>query len=735
MAEKNMNIIPHDMEIWGGLECTINRIGDEYRDQLQLAGHYERESDLNNFSKLGIKALRYPILWEKYQPERNTLLDFAGLSEDLINLKKLKVEPIAGLLHHGSGPAFTNLIDENFPELFAEYARVVASHFPFIEYFTPVNEPLTTARFSGLYGHWYPHHRSELSFFKMLLNQLKGVVQAMKEIRKINSEAKLIQTEDLGKVFSTPYLNYQADFENIRRWLTFDILTGGLNPKHPLWNYILNAGISLKNLYFFLDNPCPPDIIGVNYYITSERYLDENMDKYPKEKCGRNNTTMYSDIEAARVELNERRGLKWRLHEIWFKYKLPLAVTEIHLNCHREEQMRWFFDAWKECLELREKGVNIKAITAWSLLGAFGWDKLLIGPELKYETGVYDISSGKLRETSLAHMIRNLSTYKNYNHPVLKSPGWWKRNIRFQDKDYKFSEILDPSELIFIISRRGSLGKVFAKQCEERAINYLSLGKKDFDLTNPVQMRSMVGLYKPWAIINCAGYVNIDMAESNIKTCLEVNTKGVINLAEICRKSNVKLVTFSSDMIFNGKKNSSYSEEDEADPINIYGLSKLLAEKFVQSQCPNSLIIRTSSFFSPYDNYNFLHIALNEVSNGKKFTTANDVIISPTYLPHLANKSLDLMIDDEKGIVHLTNNGSLTWFQFAEITAKKFGQNTEYIIGKNINCMNLKAKRPVNSALVSIRGRFLPSLEEGINDFIYQFKQKRSQDCENILIQ
>ena len=129
-------------------------------------------------------------------------------------------------MHHGSGPAFTNLLDPQFPVLLAQYAKQVAGQFPHINYYTPVNEPLTTARFSGLYGLWYPHKKDDTAFLKMLLNEIKGIVLSMQAIREINPLAKLVQTEDLGKTYSTRSLKYQADFENRRRWLTYDLLCG-----------------------------------------------------------------------------------------------------------------------------------------------------------------------------------------------------------------------------------------------------------------------------------------------------------------------------------------------------------------------------------------------------------------------------------------------------------------------------------------------------------------------------
>lgn len=155
----------------------------------------------------------------------------------------------------------------------------MAARYPWVEDYTPVNEPLTTARFSGLYGHWYPHASDGRSFTRAFLAQCRGVVLAMREVRALNPRARLIQTDDLGKAFSTPTLAYRADFENERRWLTWDLLCGRVDKAHPMWSYLLWEGADEKNLAWFLDHPCPPGVIGINHYLTSERHLDENTDR------------------------------------------------------------------------------------------------------------------------------------------------------------------------------------------------------------------------------------------------------------------------------------------------------------------------------------------------------------------------------------------------------------------------------------------------------------------------
>ncbi len=411
-------------ELWGGLECTINRVNDVYRDQLKATGHYARADDLKAFASLGFSKIRYPVLWEKHHPDSNGHTDWTWTNSQLVTLRNFEIDPIIGLLHHGSGPAFTDLSDSGFPEKLSAYAKEVATRFPWIEYYTPINEPLTTARFSGLYGFWYPHKKDEVSFVRMLLNQIRAVILCMQEIRKINPGAKLVQTEDLSKTHSTPNLEYQAHFENERRWLTYDLLCGKFNKYHFFYNYFLSLGITKKELAFFCEQNCSPDIIGFNYYATSERFLDENILNYPAYRHGGNGRDSYVDIEAVRkIPL---AGLENLLRDAWQRFKLPLAVTECHINCTPDEQLRWFNDAWVACCNLKESGVPIKAITAWALLGAYDWNSLLTSFDNYYEPGVFDVSNYIRKPTPLVKMITALAETGEFNHPLLLKKGWWK---------------------------------------------------------------------------------------------------------------------------------------------------------------------------------------------------------------------------------------------------------------------------------------------------------------------
>ncbi len=111
-----------------------------------------------------------------------------------------------------------------------------------------------------------------------------------------------------------------------------------------------------------------------------------------------------------------------------------MAVTEAHLNSTREEQVRWLFEIWNTYKKLKSGGINIKAVTAWSLLGAFGWNRLLTSPKMEYETGVFDIRSGSLHPTALANLIKTIISNQSYCHPVPDHKGWWHRESRYYQK-------------------------------------------------------------------------------------------------------------------------------------------------------------------------------------------------------------------------------------------------------------------------------------------------------------
>jgi len=723
--------------LWGGVECTVNRVGDAYFDQIERSGHQGRLDDLDRFAELGIEALRYPVLWERTAPDADLRrADFSWADERLGRLRALGVRPIVGLVHHGSGPRHTSLVDPGFPEGLAAFARAVAERHPWVEDYTPVNEPLTTARFSGLYGHWYPHGRNGPTFVQALLGQCRATVLAMRAVRAVSPGARLVQTEDFGWTYSTPALGYQADHENQRRLLSLDLLCGRVDGDHPLHDYLLAMGASEADLRFFLEAPCPPDVIGVNYYVTSDRLLDERLDRYPVWCHGGNGRHAYADVEAVRARgegVTGHLALLMGLHE---RYGLPLAITEAHMAGAREEQLRWFLEAWQAAATARARGADVRAVTAWSLLGAHDWDSLAVLDRWHYEPGAFDLRGGSLRPTALCAMLRALAGGETFHHPVLSSPGWWRRPARFlyspvsvlaaalRPAGPRIEPVAAPppsrSRTILISGATGTLGQALARICALRALPCRLLSRKEMDIADPAAVSAALARFSPWAVINAAGYVRVDEAERECGRCERDNVRGPAVLAAACAERGIRFVTFSSDLVFGGERRTPYVESDCPRPLGVYGVSKALAEGRVMKAHASSLVIRSGGFFGPWDESNFVTAALRALERGRTFRAAADSVVSPTYVPDLVNATLDLLIDGASGIWHLANRGALSWAELARQSAEVAGVDASRLVPCLGGALGLLAPRPAYSALGSQRGLLLPPLGEALSRYLQE---------------
>lgn len=427
---------PARPELWGGIECSVVRVGEDWRDQVRETGHIGRPDDLDRIAGLGITTLRHPLLWEHVAPDRPDERDWRWYDERLARLRDLGMRPILGLVHHGSGPAYTSLDDPAFPEKLAEHARAAARRYPWVQDWTPVNEPVTTARFSGLYGHWYPHRADFPSFCRMLVNQCRGVVLAMRAIRETIPHARLVQTEDMGISYSTPRLRAQAAHENERRWISFDLLCGRVTPEHPWWKVLQDAGVGRDELEAFRPADAAPDVLGINHYLTSERFLDERTGRYPAHFAGGNGRVRYADVEAVRLEPPPGPlGPAARLREVWERYRRPVAVTEAHHGCpDMAECTRWLAQIWHEAAALRDEGADIRAVTVWALFGSVDWRSLLRRRDGAYEPGPFDVRHGTPRRTALADLAEHLARTGALRPDDLARPGWWQRPERVYEE-------------------------------------------------------------------------------------------------------------------------------------------------------------------------------------------------------------------------------------------------------------------------------------------------------------
>jgi dTDP-4-dehydrorhamnose reductase len=732
--------------LWGGIEATVNRVGDRYADQIRRSGHEERLDDLDRLAALGIRALRYPILWERTAPAGVASADWSWSDARLHRLRELGIRPIVGLVHHGSGPRHTSLLDPGFADGLADFARAVAERYPWITDFTPVNEPVSTARFAALYGHWFPHARSTAAFVQAVLIQCRAIARSMEAIRRVTPAARLVHTEDVGEVFATPLLAEQARYENERRFVALDLLTGAFGPGHALYRDFRNAGVTSSELAAFRERPTPPDLVGVNYYVTSDRYLDEALHDYPEASHGGNAFHRYADVEAVRARrCRASIGFRRPLEAAWRRYGIPVAVTEAHLGGTREEQMRWLFEAWTDAHAAAAAGADVRAVTAWALLGSFDWNSL-VTREGHYEPGAFDVRGDLPRPTAVARVLRALADGIAPDHPTLRAPGWWRseERIRFPEAPSSAprwpsispvrSEAAAPEPPILLTGASGTLGRAFLRVGRRRGLAMASAARADCDIADAVCVARVLDRLAPWAVINAAGYVRVDDAERDVARCLRENAVGAAVLARACAARGIRLLTFSSDLVFPGGKGAPYVETDAVRPLGAYGESKARAERLVQRRHPAALVVRTSAFFGPWDEHNFVRIALRELGQGRPIEAANDVTVSPTYVPDLVDAALDLLLDGESGLWHVAGRGAFTWASLARLAAEAARLDAGLVRPTPAKNLGWSAPRPADSVLASARGDLLRPTADALSQYLRDVAaEEAANDSENRL--
>jgi dTDP-4-dehydrorhamnose reductase len=647
------------LELWLGVECTLNRVQDRFLNQLGTSGHDRRLSDLDQFAQLGARRIRYPVLWEQVVPDLTAAPDWRWTDERLGRLRELGLMPIATLLHHGSGPPSTSLLHPDFPEQLAAYARQVAERYPWVCAYTPVNEPLTTARFSGLYGIWYPHHAADTSFVRALLNECRGTVLAMQAIREVNPGAELIQTDDLGKAHATPAMQAEADFQNERRWLAYDLLCGRVDEHHALWSYLRSAGASAEELHWFVAHPCPPDVIGVDYYVTSERFLDERKELYSPHQS---NAT-HADIEAVRV-YQHPAGILPLLREAWNRYSLPVAVTEAHLGSTREEQLRWFETFWQAAQHLRAEGADIRAVTSWAVLGSFDWNTLHTELQGHYEPGAFDVRSSPPRPTALAKLLQLRAAGQTPAHPCLDSPGFWERPDRFfytpvgagqpTEQPSRQPPLTRSPRPVLIVGQGRHLQGV-SDICDHRGLACRVVALPDLEQPESPDIRSLLDTHRPWAVIHLADDHRMETAQQG-RAANELQSP--TQWAQACAERRLPLLTFSAGESAGEGAATHLAEHTVSQPSPRAGAVWEDVEQWILAAHPQTLIVRNSALLGQAWWWE-----VGPQRSEEPRTVNSELHCSPASIAALLHQSLDLLIDGETDVWHLVHQGERSWLQ------------------------------------------------------------------------
>ena len=415
------------MEFWASPEPTVARIdATTVRDQLAETGHDVRLDDAGRIAALGVHASRTPVLWERVAPHDPATRDFTEPHLRLERLRACGVEPIVSLLHHGSGPVYTDLLDPAFPQLFADFAEAAARAFPWVRRWTPINEPLTTARFSTLYGVWYPNMRDDRAFGRAIVDEARAIQLAMRRIRSVIPGAELVITEDLQR-FTAGDADAEAyaAFLRERVWLSVELVAGRVvRGAHPMADFLRQrCGVRSSELRVLAREAVVPDLVAFNHYPHSERYV------FAAPGGG------IADVPAVYVAGEPPPAVGPLLRAAHERLQLPLAIGEVHVRGTPSDRVRWLAQHVADANALRDAGVDLRAVGAWAAFGMIDWHSLLRRRARAIEDGIYTFAgpNGTPQPTLVADAVRTLCAGGTLT--IGGEPGWWERPERLLPLD------------------------------------------------------------------------------------------------------------------------------------------------------------------------------------------------------------------------------------------------------------------------------------------------------------
>jgi dTDP-4-dehydrorhamnose reductase len=281
---------------------------------------------------------------------------------------------------------------------------------------TPINEPLTTARFSTLYGVWFPNARDDRAFGRAMVNQTLALQAAMRRIRGVIPDAEFVLTEDLQRYAAgDDGVSEYVAFLRERVYLSVELVAGRVGTDHPLMPYLTErCGVSAFELAVMQRDGIEPDLVAFNHYPHSERYV------FTAESD-------IGDVPAVYVAGEPPPAIGPLLRAAAERLRLPLAVGEVHVRANERERVRWLAQHAADVVALRDDGVDVRALGAWAAFGMVDWHSLLCRREGVREDGIYTFAGpdGTPEPTAVADAVRVLASGAPIDDGGVR--GWWER--------------------------------------------------------------------------------------------------------------------------------------------------------------------------------------------------------------------------------------------------------------------------------------------------------------------
>jgi beta-glucosidase/6-phospho-beta-glucosidase/beta-galactosidase len=341
-----------DFIVATGIECSAPIIrGGIRRDQLLMSDHWRRyEEDFDLVAGLGITHLRYGVPFHVVAREA-AAFDWTWTDLALEALRSRGIEPIADLLHFAVPDRFLGIGDPAMPAAFLAYATAFADRYPWVRWYTPVNEPFITALFSAKRGWWNERQRSDRAFVQALDNVVTCAVEGMRVIRQRRSDAVFLQSDACESFLPADADSVRrATFFTERAYLGFDLTYG--RPVSPaMRQWLRRAGMTKERQAWFeargSDENC---ILGLDYYEHNERIVSSDGRQSPA----------------------SRRGFGAIAREVHARYGLPLMLAET--NNYSDRAVAWLAETWNDSVAMRDDGLPVRGFCWYSLTDQVDWD-------------------------------------------------------------------------------------------------------------------------------------------------------------------------------------------------------------------------------------------------------------------------------------------------------------------------------------------------------------------------
>ena len=347
-----------DFEWMTGFECsTFPQVG---MDELELTQHDRFwGSDILRAKEAGCRTVRYGIRWHVVNPRPHDW-DWSSVDGPMELMRHLEMEPIVDLFHFGVPEWLgTGVLASIFPDFQAVLCREFARRYPWVRWYTPTNEPYIMAQFGGEIGAWYPYGQSTEQFIQAMRNVARGLCEGWAEIARERPDARMMVSDTCEYHHALDEgTRDHAEWMNERRFVMHDLYGGRLGDDHPMRGWLLEHGMSERDLWWFQENWAPLDVVGLDYYPHSEHAYHIG----PRGE-------MVDEPQAMERQLGPA-AIARQYHA---RFGRPMIFAETGAPGDDARKIWWLDRLVDEVRTVRGDGVPVIGITWWGLIDQVDW--------------------------------------------------------------------------------------------------------------------------------------------------------------------------------------------------------------------------------------------------------------------------------------------------------------------------------------------------------------------------